>query len=169
MATGVLSGTVLRNAMPSANVISTGKTKTQNTASFSRRNSRTRIAVNSTRGCKDSGLPLARASRSSRPSTKVFFASAIAQHSPCQTNEDVLERRLVRRQRDELRALAFDLGEQGGQGDADLRHRERVNVTAFVQMIDGRKLHQRLVCEQLRHTELYDLIGAERFDQFGGR
>jgi hypothetical protein len=50
MATSVLSGAVLRNAIPSANVISTGKTKTQNTASFSRRNSRTRVAVSSING-----------------------------------------------------------------------------------------------------------------------
>ena len=50
IATKVLSGAVLRKAIPSANVINTGKMKTQNTASFSRRNSRTRIKVSSMSG-----------------------------------------------------------------------------------------------------------------------
>src|SRR5690349_11142736 len=161
IATGVLSGTVLRNAIPSANVISTGKTKTQNTASFSRRNSRTRIAVSSNSGCRDSAFSLPRESLSSRSSIKVSFASAIAQHSPRQTNENVFERGLVRGERDELRALAFDLGEQSRQSNADLRNGERVFVAAGMQIVDRRKVHQWLVFERLRDTEFYDLVGAE--------
>src|SRR5690349_18265551 len=169
IATGVLSGTVLRNAIPSANVISTGKMKTQNTASFSRRNSRTRIAVSSNNGCRDSPFSLPRVSFNSRSSSKVSFASAIPQHSPCQTNEHVFERGLMRGERNELRALAFDLGEQSRQSDANLRDSERVFVATCMQIVDGRKVHQRLVFERLRDTEFDDLVRAERLDQLGRR
>src|SRR5689334_20775439 len=53
IATNVFSGAEFLKAIPRAKVINTGKTKTQNTASFSRRNSRQRILVSSMSGCSD--------------------------------------------------------------------------------------------------------------------
>ena len=57
----------------------------------------TRVKVSSTSGCSVWGFSPARPSW-----TRVSFASAIAEHSPCQTDEYVFECRLVRRERNEL-------------------------------------------------------------------
>src|SRR6185503_18151322 len=140
--------------------------KTQNTASRSRRNSRIRIVVSSTRGCSVCGLSLPRQPFSW---TRVSFASAIAEHSPCQTDEYVFECRLVCSECDEFCLLSFDLGKQCRQSHSDLGNGECINVAAFVQVIDCRKSLQRIFCKLLRDTEFYDLIGAERFNQLGRR
>ena len=78
-ATPAITGSLPRDrkAMPSAQVMITGKANTQNTASGSRRNSRKRASVSSISGC--AAPPL----------------SAIAQVPSGQRHEDVLEGRAV--------------------------------------------------------------------------
>src|SRR5258705_11548762 len=87
MATGTRSGGFSRKANPSARARISGKPKTQNIASFSRMNSFVRVDASSMIGGR----------------MRVF--SGIAKLPSGQRYEKILERRLVRRQRDQLRAF----------------------------------------------------------------
>src|SRR5262249_14602408 len=88
-------GPWLRNAMPSANAMSTGNANTQNTASGSRKNTTMRVRVN---------WNSAESFRLRR--------SLIAQGPARQVHEHVLERRVVSRQAGERQAPALELGKQ---------------------------------------------------------
>src|ERR1043166_1696667 len=147
--------------MPKANVINTGNTKTQKTASRSRRNSRTRGNVNSSSRRKDCDFSGSRESLASGWSIRTSFASAIPQHSPRQTNEYVFERSLVSSERHELGVLSFDFGQQGRHRHADLGNSQSICFAALVQMVHRGKMYQRLIDQRLRNAEFDDLIRAE--------
>src|SRR4029077_21006664 len=85
---GTLSGALSRNAKPSASASSSGKPNTQKIASVSRRNSFVRAMASSMIGGP--------------------MRLVVTELSPGQRDEEVFERRLVRRQREELRAVFLD-------------------------------------------------------------
>src|SRR5437868_3226999 len=89
---GILSGAFARNANPSASASSSGNPNTQKIASVSRRNSFVRTMTSSMIGAR----------------TFVAGVSGIAQLPSRQRDEEILERRRVRGQRDELRAVLLD-------------------------------------------------------------
>src|SRR5882724_647881 len=86
-ATGTLSGALSRKAKPRARARMIGKPNTQNTASVSRMNSLVRMEVSSTMAGRTLG---------------------IAQLPSGQRDEQILQRRGVRGERDQLRALTLD-------------------------------------------------------------
>src|SRR6188474_1187865 len=88
-----------RKAIPSAKAISSGKAKTQNTASGSRRNSRSRALVSSTIGMRR--------------------GSGIAQVTPGEVHEDVFQGGAVRGQECQLRATLAEQVEQRRNGEVD--------------------------------------------------
>src|ERR1051326_7250722 len=111
--TRILSGAFSRNASPRAIVRRIGNANTQKIASGSRRNSRMRMSVSSTSGGWVRG-------------------SGIAALPPRHRHEQILERRRVRRERDQLRAARLDHVEH-------LRHRDGERVDAQREAISARR------------------------------
>src|SRR4051794_20816623 len=88
MPTGVLSGALSRKAKPRTSARSSGNPKTQKIASVSRRNSFVRARASSMIG-GPTGL-------------------VVTELSPGQRDEEIFERGLVRRQRQQLRPILLD-------------------------------------------------------------
>src|SRR5436190_23132242 len=89
-----------RNAIPSAQVMITGKANTQNTASGSRRNSRNRASVSSINGWR--APPLGRRRTAASACEGGLFISQVPSR---QGDEHILERRAVGPQLRERRVV----------------------------------------------------------------
>src|SRR5688500_852117 len=102
-ATLMRSGARLRKAIPSPAASSTGKMKTQKTASGSRKNSRYRTRVSCTRGCLDQRR-----------------VSVIAKVSASERHKDVFQGGGVSAQLGQLGTLSPQLAQEGRHGQMKL-------------------------------------------------
>src|SRR5216684_6770461 len=148
-ATGTRSGGFSRKANPRARARISGKPKTQNIASFSRRNSFVRVEA------------------SSRIAGRMRVFSGIAKLPAGERDEKILQRRFVRRKRHELRPLLLDGADQlrHGLGQRMNAHQPapamRCNAGAAFDGLDNGLIERRLT------RELDDVARFELRDQLG--
>src|SRR6185436_2260158 len=149
--TGMRSGGLSRKAKPRAIVSRIGNAKTQKIASGSRMNSFIRPIVSSmSGGC-------------------TFAGSGIAQLPSGHCDEEILERRGVRCERDQLRAVRVDAREQlrhGGDERVDAKLPAAGARRGAVEPVDVR---ERVAFERRLAGELDDVRRLELRDQFGRR
>src|SRR5258708_26570837 len=148
-----MSAGLFRNAMPNPIASSTGKANVQNTASGSRKNSRSRTLDNSRSdewGLVGDGLLIAKLASGER-------------------DEYVLERRGMRR---ELRHLQPSLGQRGEEcrhGAVKFRHAKFVAAVEGANVAHAAERSQHVDRQRagltVTEAELHDVLRAERLDQ----
>src|SRR5438270_4277906 len=144
---GILSGAFARNANPNASASSKGNPNTQKIASVSRKNSLVRTTTSSTIG----GRTL----------------SDIAQLPSRQRHEEILERRRVRRERDQFRAMFFNRREKLRNGVGERVDAKLPRVAMFRATVTKRA---KCFGGQFRLArELDDVARFEFGDEIGGR
>src|SRR4051794_12742199 len=150
MPTGVLSGALSRKAKPRTSARSSGNPKTQKMASVSRRNSFVRARASSM-----IGGPTGR--------------SVVTQLSPGQRDEQVFERRLVRRQRQELRPIPLDYVDHARHGLGQRIDAQLPRLAVLGDAVAARQLGARRRRQLRLAGELDDVARLELGDEIRRR